>query len=121
MENYHIVGLGEGQLHSWQGSAEALARALGEALLASCLGPGRDFLGDPVTDQHESTPNELQVHHLDVSELDGTSGDFKLWMWQVDDLVCMADLPADDVELAVKFAHAVLHDQGRRAGTPASG
>ena len=41
--------------------------------------------------------------HVDEHESD----EFAMWVWSSGDSVCIADLPAEDLDLIIKLAHAV--------------
>lgn len=108
MDWYHVIGITEAQLHQLNDGSDEAARLLGLTVLKRCLGESVR-LGNECTEK-------VFVDHLDTMEFTTAQPSFRMWMWEVGDSVCMADMPKEDVDLAIKLACAVEADQVRRLG-----
>lgn len=99
---FHLISIDEDQLRNHGLEKDAFLRTLGSAVVIACSEPGTD----EVSLMHEGAGGRepqgepiLTVRH--VAELDEQN--VRLWAWESDSAVAIADLSADELEMLAKI------------------
>jgi len=94
---HHLISIDEDQLRQPVKDKDELFRNIGSAVVLACLEPGTEAVSikhpDPETNERQGDPI-ITVRH--VAELDEEK--IRLWVWESDDAVAIADLSADELE-----------------------
>lgn len=97
----HLISIDEDQLRQSVADREEFISTLGSAVLLACLEPETETVTirspNPQTNQPDGEPI-LTVRH--VAEVDEKN--VRLWVWQSDDAVAIADLSAGELEMLGK-------------------
>lgn len=99
---YHLISIDENQLRAPVTDREEFISTLGSAVLLACLEPKTETVTirspNPQTKEPDGEPI-LSVRH--VAELDEKN--VRLWVWESEDAVAIADLSADELEMLRKI------------------
>lgn len=102
---HHLISIDEDQLRNHGLEKDAFLRTLGSAVVIACSEPGTD----EVSLMHEGAGGKepqgepiLTVRH--VAELDEKN--VRLWVWESDDAVAIADLSPAELDVLAKIVEA---------------
>jgi len=94
---FHLISIDEDQLRAPVADKEEFLSTLGSAVLLACMQPETEAVTikppDPKSNEPHGDPI-ITVRH--VAELDEEN--IRLWVWESDDAVAIADLSADELE-----------------------
>lgn len=94
---FHLISIDENQLRAPVANTEEFISTLGSAVLLACLEPETETVTirppNPKTNEPDGDPI-ITVRH--VAELE--EREVRLWVWEADDAVAIADLSADELE-----------------------
>lgn len=99
---FHLISIDEDQLRQPVADREEFISTLGSAVLLACLEPKTEAVTirppSPKTNEPEGEPI-ITVRH--VAEVD--EKDVRLWVWESDDAIVIADLTAGELEMLRKI------------------
>lgn len=109
---FHLISIDEDQLRAPVADREEFLSTLGSAVLLACMQPEADTVSirppDPETNEPHGDPI-ITVRH--VAELEEKN--IRLWVWESDDAVAIADLSADELETLRKIVASRQRTLGR--------
>jgi hypothetical protein len=106
MGRYHVFGVAEDDLKPWRERRREIESNVGRTVVAMCLD------GSRTRTSSVGMPNVDYLADTDYGSSDRPT--CRLWMWELGDSVCIADLSEEDIDLAIRVAFAVQRDVARR-------
>lgn len=102
---FHLISIDEDQLRNHGLEKDAFLRTLGSAVVIACSEPGTDevsLMHEGVGGKEPQGEPILTVRH--VAELDEKN--VRLWAWESDDAVAIADLSPAELDVLAKIVEA---------------
>lgn len=102
---FHLISIDEDQLRQPVADREEFLSTLGSAVLLACLEPATETVTirppNPKTNEPDGDPI-ITVRH--IAELE--EKDVRLWVWESDDAVAIADLSPAELDVLAKIVEA---------------
>lgn len=109
---FHLISIDEDQLRAPVADREEFLSTLGSAVLLACMQPEGDTVSikppDPKTNEPHGDPIITVRHIIEVEEKN-----IRLWVWESDDAVAIADLSVDELETLRKIVASRQRTLGR--------
>lgn len=94
---FHLISIDEDQLRQPARDKDEFLRNVGSAVVLACLRPEAETISikhpGPKTNDPQGEPIITVRHVAEIEEKD-----VRLWVWESDDAVAIADLSADELE-----------------------